>query len=119
VLITAGRATPLEATFGTVLGVVAHADRPAAYLDLDTEDWSLLMYTDGLIEGRTGAGPHRLGVDGLCALLSTVEGRKLPPAQLPDWLLRQAVSANAGPLADDVAILLVTPGTDRGRGGDG
>ncbi len=28
-------------------------------------DWSVLMFTDGLIEGRIGAGTERLGGDGL------------------------------------------------------
>ena len=32
-------------------------------------DWSLLLYTDGLIEGRTGVGTARLGGEGLEAMV--------------------------------------------------
>jgi hypothetical protein len=38
-------------------------------VEFSGDDWSLLMYTDGLIEGHTGVGNERLDVDGLCALL--------------------------------------------------
>src|SRR3954453_15036289 len=33
------------------------------------EHWSLLLYTDGLIEGRTGVGTARLGAEGLIAMV--------------------------------------------------
>ena len=33
------------------------------------ERWSLLLYTDGLIEGRTGVGSARLGGEGLAAMV--------------------------------------------------
>src|SRR3954451_23967886 len=33
------------------------------------DQWSLLLYTDGLIEGRTGPGPARLGEAGLAGML--------------------------------------------------
>ena len=33
------------------------------------ERWSLLLYTDGLIEGRTGVGADRLGGEGLAAMV--------------------------------------------------
>ena len=33
------------------------------------EQWSLLLYTDGLIEGRTGVGAARLGGEGLVAMV--------------------------------------------------
>jgi serine phosphatase RsbU (regulator of sigma subunit) len=69
--------------------------------------WSLLLYTDGLIEGRSGApGGERLGVDGLSELLAARERDQ--PAALPLWLLSQAEQRNGGPLADDVALLLMT-----------
>src|SRR5262245_23763957 len=37
------------------------------------ERWSLLLYTDGLIEGRTGVGAGRLGGEGLAAMVRGVE----------------------------------------------
>ena len=33
------------------------------------DDWALLLYTDGLIEGRTGVGTARLGGEGLEAMV--------------------------------------------------
>ncbi|GAA1759859.1 fused response regulator/phosphatase [Luedemannella helvata] len=113
-LLSHGRCAPLPAAFGTVLGVVPGAIRPTAHVDLDSEDWSLLMYTDGLIEGRYGDGTERLGVERLCTLLSTPEGRAVPLPDLPAWLVGRAEEFNGGPLVDDVAMLLLTS-RDGGR----
>jgi serine phosphatase RsbU (regulator of sigma subunit) len=71
------------------------------------------MYTDGLIEGWADReGGERLGVDGLSAMV-TSRDPSAPASQLPAWLVSQAQELNGGPLADDVAVLLVTPGTHR------
>ena len=32
--------------------------------------WSLLMYTDGLIEGRVGEGDQRLGQEGMVEIVT-------------------------------------------------
>ena len=50
------------------LGVVDDA-RWAAHEHALPERWSLLLYTDGLIEGRTGVGTARLGGEGLAAMV--------------------------------------------------
>jgi serine phosphatase RsbU (regulator of sigma subunit) len=98
---------------GLVLGVIPGLNRPATEIALDQEDWALLMYTDGLIEGWAGReGGERLGVDGLSAMV-TSRDPSAPASQLPAWLVSQAQELNGGPLADDVAVLLVTPGTHR------
>jgi serine phosphatase RsbU (regulator of sigma subunit) len=107
-LLSRGRCAPLPAAFGTVLGVLPGAIRPTAHVDLDSEDWSLLMYTDGLIEGRYGDGTERMGIDRLCALLEEPEARAVPLSELPAWLVGRAEAANGGPLVDDVAMLLLT-----------
>jgi serine phosphatase RsbU (regulator of sigma subunit) len=73
--------------------------------------WTLLLYTDGIVEGRIGAGSERLGVDGLCRLLSAQLSAR--PAwrehahELLAGLLAETEAMNAGPLGDDVALLLV------------
>jgi hypothetical protein len=77
------------------------------------DDWSLLMYTDGLIEGHTGGGHDRLDVSGLCALLAEPGSAGLPLAALPAWLVGRAEQANGGPLPDDVAMLLISRGGGR------
>ncbi len=82
-------------------------------------DWAILLYTDGIIEGRVGAGPERLGEEGLHRLIA----RRI--AERPDWrarprellddLVEGAEQLNGGELSDDVAMMLlgVHPGPDR------
>jgi serine phosphatase RsbU (regulator of sigma subunit) len=106
-LISGGDATVVPAVFGPVLGVFDNAHREASHLTLAGTDWALLLYTDGLIEGRQGAG--RLDVTGLQSLIATGYARDLRTAELPAWLAQQAEQANGGPLADDVAMLILRP----------
>ncbi|HYN94390.1 MAG TPA: SpoIIE family protein phosphatase [Pilimelia sp.] len=111
-LLTGGRATPIAAPSGRLLGI-APKQAPPYELTLPAEDWSILMYTDGLIEGRTGAGVDRLDVDGLCALVAEDGSHEVGVESLPAWLVGRAEAANGGPLADDVAMLLLTKGAGR------
>jgi hypothetical protein len=71
------------------------------------------MYTDGLIEGRIGGGNERLDVPGLQTLVAEPSTRAVPLAELPSWLVGRAEEINGGPLADDVAMLLVSRGGGR------
>jgi serine phosphatase RsbU (regulator of sigma subunit) len=75
------------------------------------DTWSVLLYTDGLIEGRTGHGSERLGSDGLIDLIAEA----LDPADQPtgpldddrllDRLVDRVRQLNGGDLDDDLAIL--------------
>jgi serine phosphatase RsbU (regulator of sigma subunit) len=112
VLLAGGRAEPVAAQPGIVLGV-RPAPPPVTELEFPGSDWSLLMYTDGLIEGHTGVGSERLDVDGLCALLDEPAATKVPLPALPAWLVGRAEQANGGALADDVAMLLISRGSGR------
>jgi serine phosphatase RsbU (regulator of sigma subunit) len=112
VVLAGGRSAPVAARGGIVLGV-SPKPAPATEVELAGEDWSLLMYTDGLIEARTGAGNERLDVDGLCRLLDEPDARAVSLAALPAWLVGRAEQANGGPLADDVAMLLISRGKGR------
>src|SRR6202453_3409043 len=76
--------------------------------------WSLLLYTDGLIEGRIAKGPYRLGTDGLMELVRDALG---PPPfglggahddTLLDRLIEQVRDLNSGELDDDIAILALS-----------
>jgi serine phosphatase RsbU (regulator of sigma subunit) len=67
--------------------------------------WSLLLYTDGLIEGRTGEGPQRLGEQGLAAMVRNELTRG--EDALVTALVERAEELNGGPLLDDVAALMV------------
>ncbi|AGL14350.1 PP2C family protein-serine/threonine phosphatase [Actinoplanes sp. N902-109] len=112
VLLSGGRATPVTARTGIVLGV-RPTPTPATDVEFSGDDWSLLMYTDGLIEGHTGVGNERLDVEGLCHLLDKPIAKEVPLAALPPWLVGQAEQGNGGPLADDVAMLLISSGGGR------
>jgi len=112
VLLAGDKAVPVAARTGIVLGVRPRPT-PATEVDFAGDDWSLLMYTDGLIEGHTGVGNERLDVDGLCSLLGEPAARSVPLAALPAWLVGRAEQANGGPLADDVAMLLISRGAGR------
>jgi serine phosphatase RsbU (regulator of sigma subunit) len=69
-------------------------------------DWRLVLYTDGLIEGRTGAGPERLGTRRLVDLVAA-GGAAESGRDLIDRLIATAERLNGGDLADDVAVLVV------------
>jgi len=109
-LLSGGRVAPVHAPGGLLLGVAPRPPRPYL-LEFDSDDWSLLLYTDGLIEGRVGAGDERLDVPGLVTLVEAAHGTAL--ADLPAWLAGRAEEANGGALADDVAMLLVSAGGGR------
>jgi serine phosphatase RsbU (regulator of sigma subunit) len=109
-LLSGGRVAPVPAPGGLLLGVAPRPPRPYV-LEFDGDDWSLLLYTDGLIEGRVGAGDERLDVPGLVTLVEAANGGAL--ADLPAWLAGRAEEANGGALADDIAMLLVTSGGGR------
>jgi serine phosphatase RsbU (regulator of sigma subunit) len=112
VLLAEGRAVPVSARAGIVLGV-RPKPAPATEVEFTGDDWSLLMYTDGLIEGHTGVGNERLDVDGLSGLLAEPAAAEVPLPALPAWLVGRAEQANGGPLADDVAMLLISRGSGR------
>jgi serine phosphatase RsbU (regulator of sigma subunit) len=108
-----GGATPCEVNPGLVLGVLPGVSCPATEVSLPGTGWGLLIYTDGLIEGLGDSAPDRLGVDGLCELLSGYRDNVASPHELPRWLVGQAELCNNEPLADDVAMLLLNAGGAR------
>jgi serine phosphatase RsbU (regulator of sigma subunit) len=73
--------------------------------------WTILLYSDGIIEGRIGEGPERLGEEGLHRLIAERIGRRPDwreqPRALLDELIEGAEQMNGGALSDDVAMLLV------------
>jgi serine phosphatase RsbU (regulator of sigma subunit) len=79
-------------------------------------DWTILLYTDGIIEGRIGAGAERLGEAGLYRLIAEEIARdpnwRDRPQELLERLIASAEHLNGGPLSDDVAMLLLGIRTD-------
>jgi serine phosphatase RsbU (regulator of sigma subunit) len=77
-------------------------------------EWSVLLYTDGLIEGRIGAGTDRLGSDGLIKITETelsmgtaTGGRQVRDDKLLEALVERVRVLNGGELDDDLAALAV------------
>ena len=92
---------------GPPLGVLDDARWPAAAIDLPGA-WSLLLFTDGLTDGRIGAGPERLGESGLAEVVAAAQaGADEEPDELVRLVVERAEDLNGGPLADDVALVLV------------
>ncbi len=71
-------------------------------------DWGLLLFTDGLVEGRKFPGAtERCGVDELARRLAPLVAQGIPRADLAPSLLAEAERCHGGPLTDDVAVLLI------------
>ncbi|MDX3068635.1 MULTISPECIES: PP2C family protein-serine/threonine phosphatase [Streptomyces] len=91
---------------GPALGLLPNARWPRTQIELGAA-WSLMLYTDGLIEGRIGQGKERLGQDGMVEMVR----RQLAEGLRGEDLLRAAVhevrDLNGGELTDDVAVLLL------------
>jgi len=95
------------------LGLSDVRDWPGTHVRLEGS-WSILLYTDGLIEGRIGRGSERLGSEGLMDLIRNIQQGPLPgnadghqPAddQLLDQVIDRVRQLNGKDLDDDLAIL--------------
>ncbi|MFJ1704554.1 SpoIIE family protein phosphatase [Kitasatospora sp. NPDC088346] len=95
---------------GPALGLLPCTDGesvwPAQELELHA-GWRLLLYTDGLVEGRVGAGSRRLGQDGLIDLIADHQAAGLSRGRLVDSAIAEVEELNGGALTDDVAVLLL------------
>jgi serine phosphatase RsbU (regulator of sigma subunit) len=108
VFLESGQVVPApEGEPGVALGVLEGSvwqpvDRPVG------ADTSLLLFTDGLIEGFDGhPGGRRLGEAALYQLLGELTARALEPDVLLDELLIDVRRRNGGELTDDVAVVLL------------
>ncbi|WP_086819755.1 PP2C family protein-serine/threonine phosphatase [Allokutzneria sp. NRRL B-24872] len=118
-LLSGGRAVAVpREDAGMPLGIDPQASWLPMTVDLP-QDWALVLYTDGLIEGRVGGGPERLGVEGLHGL---VEERiaedprwRSAPHTLLDHLIERTEALHGQRLTDDVAVLLLTSNYRRPR----
>ncbi len=101
---TAGRVDFIEGQAGPALGLVAGVGWRTEELLLPAGA-GLVLFTDGLFEGRVGPGSERLGEDGLVAMARELAG--LPAAEFLDTLIEQteAAASRYGGLADDVAVV--------------
>ncbi|MEU1671994.1 SpoIIE family protein phosphatase [Streptomyces roseifaciens] len=94
---------------GPALGLLRRARWPRRQVELGGL-WSLLMYTDGLIEGRVGAGTRRLGQEGMIELIGRRLAEGLRGQELLDAAVAEVQDLNGGELTDDLAVLLLDRG---------
>jgi DNA-binding NarL/FixJ family response regulator len=89
---------------GLPLGIDERAEWAPLEVDL-APGWGLLLYTDGLVEGRGPVPDEPLWPEGLVALLE--HERDTPWQQLPARLVERVQQLNGGPLSDDTAVLVL------------
>lgn len=92
---------------GPALGLLPRARWPRRQVDLGGT-WSLMLYTDGLIEGRIGDGRERLGQDGMVEMINRHLERGLTGEGLLEASVTEARRLNGGELTDDVAVVLLS-----------
>jgi serine phosphatase RsbU (regulator of sigma subunit) len=92
---------------GPPLGVLEGSHWPPAIVPLPAS-WELLLFTDGLMDGHVGAGRQRLGESGLAEVVgAAAAAARDEPQELVRLVVERAEDLNAGPLVDDVALLLI------------
>lgn len=98
---------------GPALGLPGPGHWPRREVQLH-QAWSLMLYTDGLIEGRVGEGSHRLGQEGITQIVGRLRATGLRGQGLLDETVTHVQQLNGGELTDDVAVVLLerldTPG---------
>ncbi len=99
---------------GLPLGVLA--DSTWSGLDVPLpQGWTLMLYTDGLVEGRVIGDIERLGSERLIALIEGMAGNDPGWPRRQPWLLDTLISRvedlNGGELDDDMAVLLISERT--------
>ncbi len=115
VLMTANEVRELKAPVSLPPGISDSTEWPVSDVQLG-DRWTVLMYTDGLIEGKVGTGPERLGSEGLVRLIE--KARAQAPAgpttdrqdteRIVDSVIGQARELNGGALDDDLAVLALS-----------
>jgi serine phosphatase RsbU (regulator of sigma subunit) len=99
----------LDDVIGPALGALSDPEWASRRVSLP-EHWKLMLFTDGLIEGRVGGSAgDRLGVEGLLELLKAAIERdpRVSAAELTDNVMARTRALHGGELPDDVAVVVV------------
>jgi serine phosphatase RsbU (regulator of sigma subunit) len=92
---------------GLLLGVQESEWHPALVRLPDL--WTLLLYTDGIVEAHVGPDPHaRMGIDGLVELLADSPFAEAPTGTELRQLTARVQQMNGGPLPDDATLLALS-----------
>jgi serine phosphatase RsbU (regulator of sigma subunit) len=121
-LITRDEVRELPTLSAPPLGLSDVRDWPGTQVRLEGS-WSILLYTDGLIEGRIGQGSERLGSERLMDLIRDVQRQgsllgdadKSADDQLLDQVIDRVRELNGKDLDDDLAILALGYSSPDGR----
>jgi serine phosphatase RsbU (regulator of sigma subunit) len=104
-LLSRGGVSELPTQSAAPLGLSDGRAWPGTQIRLDGS-WSILLYTDGLIEGRIGKGSERLGSEGLMDLIRDALGAPDKPGEeLLDQVIHRVRELNGRDLDDDLAVL--------------
>ena len=106
-LITQDGVREVPAPVRSPVGVGKRDVWPSAEFALG-ENWSLLMYTDGLIDGRVRGERRRLDVDGLVDLTKAAASAGHRDERLLDEVISQVRELNGGELDDDMAVVMLS-----------
>jgi serine phosphatase RsbU (regulator of sigma subunit) len=90
---------------GPALGMLPDVTWGSQMVELG-RDWRVMLFSDGLVEGRIGPGSERLGVERLLELAADFPSYD-DTAELVDFLIGRARELHGGELSDDVAVLVV------------
>lgn len=108
-LITDSGVRELKAPIRTPVGVGDGTRWPSGEVELG-DRWTVLLYTDGLIEGRAGDQRRRLDVEGLIELVERAVAEGLAGDALLDRVLADVRRLNGGDLDDDMAVVALSHG---------
>jgi serine phosphatase RsbU (regulator of sigma subunit) len=105
ILVSQAGVAELPTVSAAPLGLSDVRDWPGTEVAMDGS-WSILLFTDGLIEGRIGKGSERLGSEGLMELIAEARNGGSPvDEELLDQVIDQVRVLNGGELDDDLAVL--------------
>jgi serine phosphatase RsbU (regulator of sigma subunit) len=112
--LTLGAGATDMAANGPPLGIADDSDWPVSEVALGPAA-SILLYTDGLVEGRADPGSaDRLGVEPIGVFLGGIAAGQVTAADL-ERLVGLATRANGAGLSDDVALLALNVHRGGGR----
>lgn len=121
-LVASGRnVEAAEVAGGPALGILEQGYSWEADVLEVGDDWALLCFTDGLIEGRRSpVSVERFGIEALRDATAKLVGAQAGVDALLDGLLEVVLEANGNDLSDDIAMLCLAtsarPGSARERG---